>query len=231
MKGFFVTGTDTDVGKTLVATALIRQLVAQGQRVAAMKPIAAGAVQTEEGLLNDDVAQLRDASNVAAPLALINPYVFAAPVAPHLAAAQQRLEMDVAHIEQAYQTLCEHAQWIVVEGAGGFCVPLNSRVTTAELAQRLALPLVLVVGMRLGCLNHALLTIAKIEAMGLNIIGWVANSLAKPMPLLEENIETLKAKIPAPLWGIVPPLRSEDLLEADENRPLFWSPLSPFPFQ
>ncbi len=231
VKGFFITGTDTDVGKTLVATAILRQMVAQGKRVVAMKPVAAGAVQTTAGLLNEDVAQLRAAANVDVPLALMNPYVYAEPIAPHLAAARQADEIDLACIDAAYKNLCARAERIVVEGAGGFCVPLNARETMADLAQLLALPLVLVVGMRLGCLNHALLTVEAIQARGLHIAGWVANSLRAPMPLLDENITALRVRIPAPLWGIVPPLDFSPTQIETQNRSNFWSPSPPFPIQ
>jgi len=165
--GFFITGTDTGVGKTLITCALLHALAARGRRVVGMKPVAAGAAATVEGLLNDDVRLLREASNVQAPLALINPYCFAAPVAPHLAAEQAGITIDLANIESAFLQLRARAESIIVEGVGGFCVPLNRSEDGADLARRLQLPVLMVVGVRLGCLNHALLTLKAINDEGL----------------------------------------------------------------
>ena len=206
MSGYFIAGTDTGVGKTMIATALISHLVAAGQRVAAMKPVSAGCVRTEEGCLNDDVVQLRQAANVAVPLDLVNPYAFKPAIAPHIAAQQVGVEIDFARIEQAYREIASQADWVIVEGVGGFFVPLNATQTAADLVQRLALPVILVVGMRLGCLNHALLTVEAMRRRDIFVAGWIANRIDPDMTAFEENLASLQARISAPLWGVVPAL-------------------------
>lgn len=207
LRGLFVTGTDTGVGKTRVAVALIHALRARGLRVAAMKPVAAGHAPGE---LNEDVAALLRAANVAADLRDVNPYAFAEPVAPHIAAQQAgvRIELDV--IAAAYSRLAAAADVVVVEGAGGWRVPLNERDDMADLAQRLGLPVVLVVGLRLGCLNHALLTAESIAKRQLSWAGWVANHVDPAMACQAENVAALRARLPAPCLGVQDFLR-EDL--------------------
>ncbi len=198
-RGLFVTGTDTGVGKTRVAVALIHALRAQGLRVAAMKPVSAGSAPGE---LNEDVAALLQAANVAADLRDVNPYAFAEPVAPHIAAQQAgvRIELDV--IAAAYSRLAAAANVVVVEGAGGWCVPLNERDDMADLAQRLGLPVVLVVGLRLGCLNHALLTAESIAHRQLPWAGWVGNCVDAAMARPAENVAALHARLPGPCLGV-----------------------------
>lgn len=166
-----------------------------------MKPVAAGASRTAEGWLNDDVAQLRAAANVQAPLSLINPYCFEPPVAPHLAAQQAGVEIDLEVIARAYGELAARSEIVIVEGIGGFCVPLNRSEDGADLAQSLRLPVILVVGMRLGCLNHTLLTAHAIRARGLKLAGWIANRIDPSMAAAEENIAALKQRLAAPLLG------------------------------
>ncbi|MDP2110594.1 MAG: dethiobiotin synthase [Thiobacillus sp.] len=199
MKGLFVTGTDTGVGKTRVAVALIHALRARGLRVAAMKPVSAGSAPGE---LNGDVTALLQAANVAADLRDVNPYAFAEPVAPHIAAARAgvRIELDV--IAAAYGRLAAAADVVVVEGAGGWRVPLNERDDMADLAQRLGLPVVLVVGLRLGCLNHALLTAESIARRQLPWAGWVGNHIYPAMARQAENIAALRARLPDPCLGV-----------------------------
>ncbi|MFN7085136.1 MAG: dethiobiotin synthase [Burkholderiales bacterium] len=196
--GFFVTGTDTGVGKTLMACALLHAFAARGARVVGMKPVAAGARRTARGLRNDDVDRLVAAGNVTAPLAWINPYCFEPPVAPHIAACAAGVAIELPRIANACRELAAIADTVIVEGAGGFCVPLNARETTADLAQSLGLPLLLVVGMRLGCLNHALLTAQAARARGLVLAGWVANQIEPGMPYLDENIAALEERLVAP---------------------------------
>jgi dethiobiotin synthetase len=197
--GFFVTGTDTGVGKTRVAVALIHALREQGLRVAAMKPVASGHAPGE---LNEDVAALLQATNVAADLHDVNPYAFAEPVAPHIAAQQAgvRIELDV--IAAAYSRLAATADVVVVEGAGGWRVPLNERDDMADLAEHLGLPIVLVVGMRLGCLNHALLTAESIARRQLPWAGWVGNHVDPAMACQAENVTALHARLPGPCLGV-----------------------------
>ncbi|MBU1265876.1 MAG: dethiobiotin synthase [Thiobacillus sp.] len=205
-RGLFVTGTDTGVGKTRVAVALIHALRAQGLRVAAMKPVAAGHAPGE---LNEDVAALMLATNAAVDLRDVNPYAFAAPVAPHIGAqlAGVRIELDV--IAAAYLRLAATADVVVVEGAGGWRVPLNERDDMADLAQRLGLPVILVVGLRLGCLNHALLTAESIAHRQLPWAGWVGNHVDPAMACQAENVAALHARLPGPCLGVQPHLDPE----------------------
>lgn len=206
---YFITGTDTDVGKTYIASALVQHFCQQGLQAAGMKPVAAGAELVDGRLLNSDVTELIKAGNVDADLALINPYVFAPAIAPHIAAEQAGIRVLLDNIKQSFDVLQTKADVVVVEGAGGFRVPINRQETMADLAVKLNLPIILVVGVRLGCINHALMTAGSIRAAGLNLVGWVANRIDPNMPAIEENIATLKALIKAPCiadvaWGEEP---------------------------
>lgn len=196
MTAWFVTGTDTGVGKTLVASALLHRLHERHARVAGMKPVAAGAP--------DDVAALQAASSIDAPTALVNPYLLSAPVSPHIAAHRDGMTISLTTIVDAFHRLRENADAVVVEGAGGFRVPLGDSLDGADLAVALGLPVVLVVGMRLGCLNHALLTAESIAARGLSLAGWVANRIDPHMREVEANIALLNQRLPAPLLGELP---------------------------
>lgn len=198
-RGYFVTGTDTGVGKTRIAVALIHALRAQGLRVAGMKPVAAG---HQPGELNEDVVALMQASNVAADLRDVNPYAFEPAIAPHIAAAQAGVQIDLDVIRAAHARLSAQADAVVVEGAGGWRVPLNEREDLADLAQALNVPVVLVVGLRLGCLNHALLTAESVARRGLPWAGWVGNAIDPAMDRRRENIESLKTRLPGPCLGI-----------------------------
>ena len=202
--GLFVTGTDTGVGKTLVAAALLRGLAGRGVRVVGMKPVAAGCATTAQGFGSEDAAALIAASNVLAPIDLVNPYRFAPAIAPHVAAAQAGVTISLARIREAFVALSAMAQWVVVEGAGGLLVPLNDREDFGDLVGLLQLPVLLVVGMRLGCLNHALLTAEAVQRRGLRFAGWVANRLDGATPVFEQNVQTLRNRLDAPLLGIVP---------------------------
>lgn len=200
-QGFFITGTDTGVGKTLVSCSLLHGFAASGKSVIGMKPVAAGAVRGARGLINDDVALLRAASNVDAPPALVNPYCFEAPIAPHLAAEQAGAVIELELILDAYRKLSSIADIVIVEGVGGFCVPLNRGEDSADLAQRLGLPVILVVGLRLGCLNHALVTARAIRAQGLTLAGWIANRIDPTMAAAGRNVAALAERLSAPLLG------------------------------
>ena len=202
-QGFFITGTDTGVGKTLAASALLHAYAATGKKVIGMKPVAAGC-EIAGQMRCEDVEALQAASTVQAPFSLINPYAFAAPVAPHIAAAQAGVVIDLERIHAALLELGRLAQIVIVEGVGGFKVPLNAREDSADLAVKLGLPIILVVGMRLGCLNHALLTQAAIAASGLPLAGWVANCIDPAMPLFTENLQALRARLDCPLLGVLP---------------------------
>ena len=196
--GFFVTGTDTGVGKTLVACALLAAFAARGMKAVGMKPVACGAEAGANGLVNEDVERLMAAANVAAPRGHVNPFCFAPPIAPHIAARQAGLAITLDRIELSFNALVDLADVIVVEGVGGFNVPLGPGTDTSQLAARLALPVVLVVGMRLGCLNHALLTAEAVAARGLKLAGWVANHVDPQMAAADDNVRALEELIDAP---------------------------------
>ncbi|HEX5313608.1 MAG TPA: dethiobiotin synthase [Gammaproteobacteria bacterium] len=207
MKGFFVTGTDTDAGKTVVAAGMIHALAARGLRVAAMKPVASGGYATAAGLRNADAEALIAAANVAAGYEEVNPYCFAPPIAPHIAAAEAGLGIEMEMILRAARALAARADLLLVEGVGGWRVPLGEDFDVAALAAALDLPVVLVVGMRLGCLNHAILSAEAIAVQG-KFAGWIANEIDPAMERREENVATLAAKIRAPCLGRVPHLAS-----------------------
>jgi len=202
-QGYFVTGTDTGVGKTLIACALLRAFARTGKSVVGMKPVAAG----REGGRWADVEALAHASTVSARAQIVNPYALEPAIAPHIAAELAGLEIGLEPIAHAYEELSRLADVVVVEGVGGLLVPLNAAQTGADLAMRLGLPMVLVVGMRLGCLNHALLTRRQLEASGLRCAGWVANCIFADMPHLDGNIRALEQRLDCPLLGVVPFLR------------------------
>ncbi len=197
-QSYFITGTDTDVGKTYIASSLIRHFAQMNVNVLGMKPVAAGCELVNGQLLNGDVSQLLQASNIKAPLALINPYAFQAAIAPHIAAKQAGVTVSLEVIATAFKQLTQLADVVIVEGAGGLCVPLNECETTTDLVVKLNLPVILVVGMRLGCINHALLTVQAIQARGLTLTGWVANQVSGEMTAYQENFDTLKQMIAAP---------------------------------
>ncbi len=214
--GYFVTGTDTGVGKTAVALGLMHCLQAQGYRVAGMKPVASGCEATPAGLRNADALQLQHQSSIALDYALVNPYAFAPSIAPHIAARQAGVRIELDTIQSACAQLAGQVDRVVVEGVGGWLVPLNERETLADLARKLELPVVLVVGLRLGCLNHALLSAAAITHAGLQLAGWVANCLPPEPDCVEENINALKSRLPAPLLGVVPVLDAPEASEMAE---------------
>jgi dethiobiotin synthetase len=196
MTACFVTGTDTGVGKTLVAAALLHRLRQGHARVVGMKPVSAGG--------DEDVIALRDASTIDAPRALVNPYALAAPVSPHIAAARDDVVIELPKIVAAFDTLRSQADAVVVEGAGGFRVPLSDTLDGADLAVALGLPVVLVVGLRLGCLNHALLSAEAIRARGLALAGWVANRIDPQMPEQDANLGFLARHLDAPCLADLP---------------------------
>jgi dethiobiotin synthetase len=203
---YFVTGTDTEIGKTLISSALLHALAQSGVRAAGMKPIAAG-TELQGGIWhNDDVDRLAAAANVQLPTALTTPYLLREPAAPHIAAELERVNIDVAHIRTCYDQVKAQADAVVVEGVGGFRVPLSDKVDTADLAQQLGLPVIMVVGLRLGCLSHAFLTAEAIAARGLKLVGWVANMIDPAMLHPQGNIEALIDRLPAPMLGYVPKL-------------------------
>ncbi len=195
---FFVTGTDTGVGKTYVSCQLLKYYAEKGLRAVGMKPIAAGCELINGELVNEDVRLLQGAGNVQAPLELMNPYCFDLPIAPHIAAAQQNIEISVELIRDAFIELHKQADVVIVEGAGGISVPINAHQTVADIALALALPVIVVVGIRLGCINHTLLTVQAMTAQGLQLHGWVANHLHADMPYAKENVAAISERLGMP---------------------------------
>lgn len=203
-KGFFVTGTDTGVGKTVISAALTRALVARGLRVAVMKPVASGAEQTPEGLRNSDALALMAAANVKADYSVVNPYCFVPPVSPHIAAQDGGIVIDLGLLRKQFDSLAAAADCVIVEGAGGWLAPIGEATSMADIAAELALPTILVVGIRLGCLNHALLTRESIAARDVPFTGWVANHLDPHLERATENVTSLSARLGAPPLARVP---------------------------
>ena len=202
MRRLFITGTDTGVGKTHAACALMRRLVAEGHRVAGMKPIASGCDATPDGLRNDDALALMAAANVALPYDMVNPYAFAPAIAPHIAADQAGVLIEPGRLAAIADGI--DADYLVIEGAGGWCVPIGPGPLLADLVRPLARRVILVVGMRLGCINHALLSESRIVADGFELVGWIANTVDPEMPVFEENLTFLKDSLSAPLLETLP---------------------------
>ena len=213
---WFVTGTDTEVGKTFSTCALLHVLRRHGVHAVGMKPVAAG---TDDEGRNDDVEALLAASATRLPRELVNPYLFQPAIAPHIAAAEAGQRIDIGHIVATFGALRELADAVLVEGVGGFCVPLGDDSDTADLAERLALPVILIVGMRLGCINHALLTEQAIAARGLKLAGWIANRIDPAMPRFAENLAALTGRIGAPLLGVIPANSTPKVAAAVLSRP------------
>lgn len=206
-RGVFVAGTDTGVGKTLVAAALLRAASDSGLRCAGVKPVAAGCEQRDGQWVNEDALLLQAAASLPLDYREVNPVALVPAIAPHIAAAQAGLVLDAAMLAAAVgRVRAREPELLVVEGAGGWLVPLSASETMADLAACLGLPVVLVVGLRLGCLNHALLTARAIAATGLPLAGWVGNTLDADMPVREENLATLRTLLPAPCLGVIPDL-------------------------
>lgn len=205
-KAFFITGTDTDAGKTLVATGLLAVARQRGLSTLGLKPVAAGCARGEQGLRNSDALALQAQTSIGLVYEQINPIALEAAIAPHIAAQREKRTLSADRLAGFCRSSLNQADFTLVEGAGGWRVPLNPRETLADLAQILRLPVVLVVGIRLGCINHALLTAEAIRHDGLPLAGWVANVLDADMPALQENIDSLAQRIPAPCLGVVPRL-------------------------
>jgi len=198
-QGYFVTGTDTEVGKTYSSVKLIERWRAEGKNVVAMKPVASGCEIDADGVWrNDDVTRLTRATGQT-DLDLMNPYRFLPAIAPHIAARQAGVTIELDAIVRHYQQLATGSEMVLVEGAGGWLAPLSDSLFMADLARALDLPVILVVGMRLGCINHALLSAQAIQGSGLTFAGWVANAVVAEFPAYQENLETLRAHLPAPL--------------------------------
>ncbi|WP_115528944.1 MULTISPECIES: dethiobiotin synthase [Xanthomonas] len=197
----YVTGTDTGIGKTMGSTALLHALRARGHTAVGMKPVASGCEQTSDGWRNEDALALQAASDPQPDYATLNPYAFPAPLAPELAAADVGVTLSLDPIAQAFAQLRRQAEVVVVEGVGGWAAPLSADLDQADLVRALQLPVVLLVGVRLGCINHARLTAAAIAADGLECIGWIANEIDPQMERVEENIQMLHQRLSMPCWG------------------------------
>ena len=208
MRGFFITGTDTGCGKTEVTLGLMQALQARGWRVLGMKPVASGGVEGPEGVRNADALRIQAQGTVEAPYDRVNPYAFVAPIAPHLAARQAGVEIGLASIAAAHAALCRDADLVLVEGVGGWRVPLGPGLCVGDIPRAFDLPVILVVGLKLGCLNHALLSVESIQASGARLAGWVANQVDPDMLALEDNLDSLATRIEAPCLG-APPWLSE----------------------
>jgi len=206
MNGVFVTGTDTDCGKTVVARGVVAALRSQGLRVGVMKPVSAGAERTPEGLRNRDALDLMAESGLDLRYATVNPCAYAPAIAPHIAAAQAGVPIRFAPLLEAFAQIRDASEVVVVEGAGGWRVPLGPDGDMADLAAALGLPVLLVVGLRLGCLNHALLTAESIARRGCRLAGWVGNRVDPRMAVPDENVATLREHLRVPCWGLVPRL-------------------------
>jgi dethiobiotin synthetase len=201
--GVFITGTDTGVGKTVVAAALIRALAREGLRVAGMKPVAAGASMTASGLRNADALALLQSANITAPYETVNPYCFAAPIAPHIAARDAGIAVDIELLRRRFDELASKADCVVVEGAGGWLTPISAGASMADVAAALALPVILVVGLKLGCLNHSFLTARALAQKGVKLAGWVGNSIDPAFERAADNIRELENSL-QPAAAIVP---------------------------
>lgn len=210
MHSFFVTGTDTGIGKTFSSTVLLRALQQGGLHVVGMKPLASGSEWTPEGWRNEDALQLLAASDPKPDYQDLNPYALPAPLAPEIAAREAGVRVELETMQQAFERLRSQADTVVVEGVGGWAAPLTPTLDQADLARALGLPVVLVVGLRLGCLNHARLTARAIVADGLELIGWIANDIDPGMARADENFELLQQRLPAPCWGRLPYATSAD---------------------
>lgn len=210
----FITGTDTEIGKTLVSSAILHKLVARGVRACGMKPVAAGAEMRDGELRNEDADMLIAASNVHLPRNITTPYLLREACAPHIAAAIDGVAIEAVPIIAAFAEVSAASDAVVVEGVGGFRVPFSDDFDSAQMAEQLNLPVILVVGLRLGCINHALLTIEAIVRRDIVLAGWVVNEVDPEMRFKEENIAALAARIPAPMVGRIPYLEHATAAEA-----------------
>ncbi len=219
MGKYFIAGTDTDAGKTFVSQALLTAAINEGMSCYGLKPVAAGCVDQGEGLQNDDALRLMQSSSVKLSYQQVNPIALEAAIAPHVAAKQEEVTLNTQKVVGFCRgaLMMNRADFIIVEGAGGWRVPLNSRETMAQIPKELSLPVILVVGVKLGCINHALLTAEAINRDGLQIAGWVANHIDPQMESSEESVATLKAAINAPLIGEVPFIENQDIAQASKH--------------
>ena len=206
IKRWFVTGTDTEVGKTVASSALLQAANLAGYRTAGYKPVASGSEMTAEGLRNGDALALQANSAVALNYQQVNPYVFAEPTSPHIVSADEGRPIELAQLSAGLRHLEQRADWVLIEGAGGWFTPLSEQYTFADWVQQEQLPVILVVGIKLGCINHALLTVQAIQQAGLSLVGWIANDVSEPGRRHQEYLTTLRRMLPAPWLGEIPHL-------------------------
>lgn len=204
MKRWFITGTDTEVGKTVASSALLQAASAAGYRCAGYKPVASGCDVTPDGIRNSDALALQRYSSVALEYAQVNPMAFIEPTSPHIISAEEKRPIDFTTLSAGLRTLESRADWILVEGAGGWYTPLSETETYADWVEREQLPVILVVGVKLGCINHAMLTAEAIKARGLRLAGWIANDVLPPGKRHQEYLATLNQRLPAPCLGEIP---------------------------
>lgn len=216
-KGFFITGTDTGAGKTLVSTAIMYGMRQQGRQVSGFKPVASGCEPGNDGLRNEDALAIQAQCSQTPPYELVNPYAFEPAIAPHIAAAQAGVHICLETLYKVFVQVSLDSDICIVEGAGGWLVPINHEKTLADLATALQLPVILVVSMKLGCLNHALLSVQSIEAGGLKLAGWVANRVSGDMQAERENISSLCTRIAAPCLGEIPALKNTSVQEVAKH--------------
>ncbi|MDR9435468.1 MAG: dethiobiotin synthase [Thiohalophilus sp.] len=224
--GVFVTGTDTEIGKTFCSCLLMEALQQKGLKVAGMKPVASGGELRDGRLVNEDALQLQQQSGMNLSYEWVNPYVFEPPIAPHLAASQAGCRIERQPIVDAYTQLQEHSDQVIVEGVGGWRVPLSDSLSVSDLPGLLGLPVVLVVGMRLGCLNHALLTIESIKQQNIPVVGWIANGIDPAFAAQQGNLQTLESRLPVPCLAQIPhqhtPLYPEQQAQLATNIYISW---------
>jgi len=213
-KGFFITGTDTGIGKTFVSCALLQAFAGKGEGVGVMKPIAAGCEKTPDGWQNDDALQLMQHTNIELSYELVNPVALPPPIAPHIAIEQAGESVTIAQLIKHFEQIKDRADYFIVEGAGGWLVPLNEHESMADIPKAFGLDVILVVGIRLGCINHALLTLDAIQKSGNQLAGWVANIIDPEMLMTDENILALKNRIRAPLLGTFPHMNTSEVSKA-----------------
>ena len=223
-RGLFVTGTDTGVGKTTITLGVMRALQARGQAVTAMKPVASGCVRTPSGLISDDARRLQACSSVDVCYDRVNPYAFEPPIAPHIAADAVGVRIDIDVIERALRCLATDADQVLVEGVGGWLVPINRRQTMADVALALGLPVIMVVGVTLGCINHALLTAGAVQSAGLRLAGWIANRIDPECQKPDAVVTALAGWLAAPLLADIP-YQSDGALRASLAQQIDITPL------
>ncbi len=210
MPALFITGTDTDSGKTLVTLGLMYALQEKGLRVNGMKPVAAGTVEIDGVSVNEDAQRIRQQASKLLAYDVVNPFLFDHPVAPHIAAKHELRDISIDQLRIALARIEKQSDLVVVEGAGGWLVPLNETQDVADIAVNMNLPVILVVGLKLGCINHARLTMQSIQAKGCRVIGWVGTQIEPKMMNVDENVKTLKQYLPVPCMGVVPSLENSD---------------------